>query len=110
MYRLNDACATYHSRSRLEKGDFKLRVRAMEVERQLQRSKLVEHNIFAAVLCGLLLNSGIALVTVGQGVMLSTPASRALFAAALVLGLRVPYGISQVVKLDRYNARFGVKK
>jgi hypothetical protein len=95
---------------RLEKGDFKLRVRAMEVERQLQRSKLVEKNIFAAVMSGLFLNTGICLATVGKEVVFATPLSRAMFVAALALGLRVPYGITKVTSLDRYNERFGVKK
>jgi hypothetical protein len=82
----------------------------MEVERQLQRSKLVEKNIFAAVLSSLFLNTGICLATVGREAMFSTPLSRAMFVAAFALGLRVPYGIQQVNSLDRYNERFGVKK
>ena len=95
---------------RLEKGDFKLRVRAMEVERQLQRSQLVEKNIFAAALSGLFLNAGITLATVGRELVASTPLSRAMFIAAFVMGSRIPYGIRKINKLDAYNERFGVKK
>lgn len=82
----------------------------MEVERQLQRSKLVETNIFAAVLSSLFLNTGICLATIGREATLASPLSRVMFVAALALGLRVPYGIRQVNSLDRYNERFGVKK
>lgn len=94
--------------TRLEKGDFKLRVRTTEVERQLQRSKLVEKNIFAAALSGLFLNIGVSLATVGREVVASTPLSRAMFIAAFAMGTRIPYGIMQINKLDAYNERFGV--
>lgn len=82
----------------------------MEVERQLQRSKLVEKNIFTAALAGLFLNAGVTLATVGRGMVASTPLSRAMFVVAIALGARIPYGIMQVNKLDAYNERFGVKK
>jgi hypothetical protein len=94
---------------RLEKGDLKLRVRAMEVERQLQRSKLVQKNTFAAVLSCLLLNTALSLATVGKDVAFANPISRGLFVGAAILGVRVPFGIMQVNKLDRYNERFGVR-
>ena len=82
----------------------------MEVERQLQRSKLVEKNIFAVALAGLFLNAGVTLATVGSRLAASTPLSRAMFIAAIAIGIRIPYGIMQINKLDAYNERFGVKK
>lgn len=101
---------SYSPSLRLERGDFKLRVRAMEAERQLERSKLVEKNIFATTLSALFLQAGVSLATVGRGLALSTPLSRVMFIAALAMGIRIPYGIIQINKLDAYNARFGVKK
>lgn len=87
-----------------------MRVRAMEVERQLERSKLVEKNIFSVALTALFLNAGVSLATVGRGLTASTPLSRAMFIAAFALGTRIPYGIMKINKLDAYNERFGVKK
>jgi hypothetical protein len=94
----------------LEKGDFKLRVRAMEAERQLERSRLVEKNIFSTTLAALFMQGGVTLATVGRGLALSTPLSYAMFAASVAVVLRIPYGIMQLKKLDAYNERFGVKK
>merc|ERR1711982_199742 len=48
---------------RLEQGDFKLRVRALEAERMLERSKIFNNNLFNAVLSCLFLNSGLCLST-----------------------------------------------
>jgi predicted unusual protein kinase regulating ubiquinone biosynthesis (AarF/ABC1/UbiB family) len=95
--------------SRLEKGDFKLRVRALEVERQMERSKLVERNTFQAILAGLLLQTGLCVATVGTGGT-ALPISRALFAGAAFFGLRVPFGYRRLNKLDKYNENYGVKR
>jgi len=95
--------------SRLERGDFKLRVRAMEVERQLDRSKLVQKNTFEAVLAGVFLQSAISLAAYGSGLSMAQPVSRVLFGAAAFFGIRVPLGIARLNKLDRYNERYGVK-
>mmetsp|Transcript_26169 Transcript_26169/g.36894 ORF Transcript_26169/g.36894 Transcript_26169/m.36894 type:complete len:915 (+) Transcript_26169:152-2896(+) len=96
--------------TRLEQGDFKLRVRALEVERQLARSKLVEKNTFNAVLSGLFLNTAICLATLGQGVVASVPLSRALFAGSALFGASVPLGLMKLRKLDKYNEKYGVKR
>jgi len=95
--------------TRLEKGDFKLRVRTMEVERQLERSKLVQKNTFEAVLAGVFLQSALAVATLGTGFSAAQPVSRALFGAAAFFGLRVPFGLVRLGKLDKYNERYGVK-
>jgi len=95
--------------TRLEKGDFKLRVRAMEVERQLERSKLVQKNTFEAVLAGVLLQSALALSAYGTGFAAVQPVSRILLGAAAIVGVRVPFGLVRLGKLDRYNERYGVK-
>lgn len=94
---------------RLERGDFKLRVRTMEVERQLERSKLVQKNTFDAVLAGVLLQTAIALSAYGTGIAMAQPITRALFGTAAFFGVRVPLGLYRLGKLDRYNERYGVK-
>jgi predicted unusual protein kinase regulating ubiquinone biosynthesis (AarF/ABC1/UbiB family) len=96
--------------TRLEKGDFKLRVRSLEVERQLARNKISEKNTFQAIMCGLLLQAGLTVVTVCTDVTISRPVSRALFAAAAFFALRVPIGLNKLNKLDKYNERYGVKR
>lgn len=97
--------------SRLERGDFKLRVRAMEVERQLERSKMVQTNIFQAVLSGVLLQSALAVVMVGSStVPAAVPISRVLFASAAIIAARIPFGVFKLQQLDKYNERYGVKR
>lgn len=95
--------------TRLEKGDFKLRVRALEVERQLERSKNVQKNTFNAVIVGVFVQSALLLATCGNGLRASVPLSRVLLAGATVFGTKVALGIAKLNKLDRYNERYGVK-
>ena len=95
---------------RLERGEFKLRVRSMEVERMMERSKVVQKNIFHAVLSCAFLNSGILLSSVGTGPMASKLALRAIFGAAILIGSKVPLGLRELKKLDDYNERYLVKK
>jgi hypothetical protein len=94
----------------LEQGEFKLRVRSLEVERQNQRSSLVLKNIFSAVLATLFLQTGVIFSTVGGSLACSSVFARIFFIASAFTGARVPYGILQLVKLDNYNEQFGVKR
>ena len=95
--------------TRLEKGELKPRVRAMEVERMIERNKVVQSNIFSAVLSCLCLNSAVSLATLGQNMVGVKPLTKTFFAAAVMFGVRVPYGVFvKLRKLDEYNARFGV--
>jgi len=96
--------------SRLEQGDFKLRVRALEVERMMERNKITQRNIFHAVISCMFLNTGIVFATLGKGALSSTPILRLIFAAAAVTAARVPMGLMDLKKLDAYNARYGIKK
>lgn len=94
--------------TRLEQGDFKLRVRTLEVERQLERSKLVQRNTFEAVAACLFLQSAVAVLTVGSGFAVSVPVGRILFGVAAVFGLKVPFGMFRMQQLDKYNERYGI--
>jgi len=93
--------------SRLEQGDFKLRVRALEVERMMERNKITQKNIFNAVLSCMFLNTGIVFATMGKGAVSSTPMLRLVFAAAAATAARVPMGLMSLKKLDAYNAGYG---
>lgn len=98
--------------TRLNKGDLKPRVRAMEVERMIERNKIVQSNIFSAVLSCLFLNSAMGLTTMGPSLIgrnIARPLAKSLFAAAIMFGLRVPHGVFvKLRRLDEYNERFGV--
>jgi len=94
---------------RMERGEFKPRVRAMEVERMINRNKLVQSNIFNAVLSCLFLNTAASVATLGTNMIGAKPVAKSFLAAAVVFGLRVPYGVFvKLRKLDEYNERFGV--
>lgn len=84
----------------------------MEVERMIERNKLVQSNIFSAVLSCLFLNSAVSMATVGKnaiGSAVSGPLTKGFFAAAIWFGARVPYGVFvKLRQLDAYNERFGV--
>lgn len=95
--------------TRLEKGELKPRVRAMEVERMIERNKIVQSNIFSAVLSCLFLNSAVSVATLGSSMIGAKPLTKSFLAAAVMFGLRVPYGVFvKLRKSDEYNQRFGV--
>lgn len=95
--------------TRLEKGDFKLRVRALDVERQNERSKLVLRNTYEAILLGIFFQCGISLLTVGSGLKFARPVSKLLLGAATFLAIRLPFNLLKVRALDNYNQRYGMK-
>jgi len=95
--------------TRLEQGDFKLRVRALEVERQMERSKLVQKSTLDGVLACLFLQAAVTTVTAGSGLAAARPISRVLFGVAGFFGLRLPFGLLRIRQLDQYNERYGVK-
>jgi hypothetical protein len=100
---------------RLEQGEFKLRVRALDVERMMERSKIVQKNIFHSIVSFAFFNTGILLSTVGKS-SLSAPwipttwTLRLFFGTAAWVGAKVPMGLRELNKLDEYNKRFGIKK
>lgn len=76
----------------------------------IERNKLVQSNIFSAILSCLFLNSAVSVATLGpSNFVLSKPLIKALIGAAIVFGLRVPYGVFvKLRKLDEYQERFGL--
>ena len=94
---------------RLEKGDFKLPVRALDIERQNERSKLVLRNAYEAIILGIFFQAGISMLTVGSGIRGAKPLSKALLGIAGFLAVRLPFGILKVRKLDKYNEKYGMK-
>jgi len=95
--------------ARLEKGDFKLRVRALEVERQNERSSLVLRNSYEVIILGVLLQTGISLLTVGTGMRGAHPLGKLLFGAASILTARIPFNLVKVRKLDKYYEKYNTK-
>lgn len=95
--------------TRLEKGDFKLRVRALEVERQNERSKLILQNSYEVIFLGVVLQAGITLLTSGSGLKGARPIGKLLLGAASILTARVPMNLSKVRKLDAYYQKYNSK-
>lgn len=96
--------------TRLEQGDFKLRVRALEVERQMERHKMTQRVTFQAVVASLFLQSALGVMVSGVvSASIAKPLTRALFVVAGGFGLSVPLGLFRINQLDKYNARYGVR-
>merc|ERR1711862_341049 len=108
---------------RLEQGDFKLRVRALEAERMLERSKIFNNNLFNAVLSCLFLNSGLCLsTTAATSVIISSSSpiavstrilpfiTRSMFVAATFFAMQLPFGIAKMRRFDKYLEKYGVKR
>jgi len=95
--------------TRLERGDFKLRVRANELERAEERSRLVQHNLFQAVLACLFLQGSASVGILGKGLSIARPLTRALLGVAVFFAVRVPLGLNKVRQLDKYNERYVAK-
>lgn len=89
----------------------KPRVRAMEVERMVERNKIVQSNIFSAIISCLFLNTAVSVATLGTSMIGARPLAKSFAVAAVVFGLRVPYGVFvKLRKLDTYNERFIASK
>ena len=95
--------------TRLERGDFKLRVRANELERAEERSRLVQHNLFQAVLACLFLQGSASVGILGKGLSIARPLTRALLGVAVFFAVRDPLGLNKVRQLDKYNERYVAK-
>ena len=92
--------------TRLERGDFKLRVRASELERAEDRSKLVQSNLFQAVLSCFFLQGSLSVGILGNSLPVAKPLTKVFLAAAAFFAVRVPLGVNKVRQLDKYNQRY----
>jgi hypothetical protein len=78
----------------------------------MQRSKLVQENIFRLALACLLLNGGMAfsLVSAPKGASsIVTLLTRLMFSGAGILASSVPFALWKIKNLDKYLERFGMK-
>jgi predicted unusual protein kinase regulating ubiquinone biosynthesis (AarF/ABC1/UbiB family) len=95
--------------NRLERGDFKLRVRALDVERQMERSKLVQRSMLQVLFTGLFLQSAIGVATMGATLPFAKLVTKALLGISVLIGIRLPFGLFRINQLDKYNQRYGVR-
>ena len=82
----------------LERGDLKLRVRALEAERQIDRMAIMQNAQTSAVLAGVFFNVGAVLTTAAAAPAL---AATACYGAAAVCGLGFFKGLMKVRKLEK---------
>ena len=85
-------------------------MRALEVERMMDRNKIVQSNIFYLVASCLFLNTGMVFSTAGKGLLSSPRAIKLVYGAAILAFAKVPLGLRKLRNLDKYNDRYGVKK
>lgn len=95
--------------SRLERGDFKLRVRNLEAERANERSKMVQRNILDGILASVFLQAALCIGTFGKGTVPARRVVRVVLGVAAIFAVKVPLGIFKIIKYDKYNERYGVK-
>lgn len=95
---------------RLERGDFKLRVRAAELERAEERTRLVQRNLLHGVMSCFFLQAAMSTTVLGKGWQVAVPVTKACVGVALFFAIRVPLGLVKVQKLDKYNEKYGVKR
>jgi len=84
---------------KMERGELKVRVRALEAEQRLQRLELQSENNMAAVAAGLLFNTGLVLSAVAVG---DTPLlARALVWGGFAASAKWAAGVLKVKQLDK---------
>ena len=77
-----------------------MRVRALETERMLERSKIFNNNLFNAVISCLFLNSGLCITSVATANPVALPVARSMYVVATFFAAQLPFGF---VKLRRYE-------
>jgi len=88
---------------KMERGELKVRVRALEAEQRLERLELQSDNNLAAVAAGLFFNTGIVLSAVSEPTYLS----RALVWAGIASSAKWVAGVLKVKQLDKKLASVG---
>jgi len=93
---------------KMERGELKVRVRALEAEQRLQRLELMTANTNTAIIAGLLLNTGIVLSAVSMG---NPPIwARGLVWAGVAAAGKWALGVVKVQQLDKKLESYKVKK
>jgi hypothetical protein len=90
---------------KMERGELKVRVRALEAEQRLQRLELQSDNNMAALVAGLLFNTGVVLSAVSP----SGPPllARVLIWAGVAASAKWVMGVVKVKQLDKKLAGVG---
>ncbi len=90
---------------KMERGELKVRVRALEAEQRLQRLELQSDNNMAALVAGLLFNTGVILSAVSP----SGPPllARVLIWAGVAASAKWVMGVVKVKQLDKKLAGVG---
>jgi len=91
---------------KMERGELKVRVRALEAEQRLQRLELISSNTNTAMIGGLLLNTGMVLSAIAEPTLLA----RGLVWAGLAACGKWAMGIVKLKQLDKKLENYKVKK
>lgn len=81
-------------------------MRASELERAEERSKLVQKNMLQAIVSCFFLQGSMTASTLGKGLKLAQPITQFSLGVALFFAVRVPLGLLKLRKLDNYNERY----
>ena len=87
--------------SKMEQGDLKVRVRALESEKEFARLKLVSANQALLIAASSFLNVAVVLASATpQGTTYSS-LTKAMFGAASLFGIQIPIGLLKLYSLDK---------
>merc|ERR1711871_989349 len=87
--------------TKMEQGDLKVRVRALESEKEFARLKLVSANQALLIAASSFLNVAVVLASNTPGGAKSSLLTRSLFILAGIFGIQFPIGLLKVYSLDK---------